>query len=240
MTKTITDYIDIFNQSNQKSGTRYATFDLCYGYFNSNRKNLIDNNLEKSCYVLWSYLASWGMLRGSSFLLQMNPSYLIPLVEYINSNEGDIMFDVDVNSYDQNSDIILSSYDKIKSLLMPKPESKTIPSKTLVTKIMLGVFGCVPAYDRYFIETFKSDGVGFCSPKLSPKSIEYISIFYTRHKTEIDNLIENSKVKDFYGNETGFKYPIAKIIDMYGFQKGLIDEGIKREKKTKKQQEKEK
>ena len=27
---------------------------------------------------------------------------------------------------------------------------------------------------------------------------------------------------------------------MYGFQKGLIDEGIKREKKTKKQQEKEK
>ncbi len=189
MTKTITDYIDIFNQSNQKSGTRYATFDLCYGYFNSNRKNLIDNNLEKSCYVLWSYLASWGMLRGSSFLLQMNPSY-----------------------------------DKIKSLLTPKTESKTIPSKTLVTKIMLGVFGCIPAYDRYFIESFKSEGTGFCSPKLSPKSIECISDFYTTHKTEIDNLIENSKVKDFYGNETGLKYPIAKIIDMYGFQKGMTDE----------------
>ena len=231
MTKTITGYIDIFNESNQKSGTRYATFDLCYGYFNSNRKNLIGNNMEKSCYVLWSYLASWGMLRGSSFLLQMNPSYLISLVEYINSNEGDIMFDIDVNSYVQNSDVILSTYDKIKSLLTPKTESKTIPSKTLVTKIMLGVFGSIPAYDRYFIETFKTKGVGFCSPNLSPQSIECISAFYAKHKPEIDNLIENSKVKDFYGNETGLKYPIAKIIDMYGFQKGMTDEENKDTKK---------
>ena len=232
MTETITYYIDIFNQSNKERGTRYATFELCYGYFNSNRKNLIGNNMEKSCYVLWSYLASWGMLRGSSFLLQLNPSYLIPLVEYINSEEGDLMFNIDVSSYTQNSSAIQLSYDEIKSLLTS--ESNRIPSKTLITKIMLGVFGCIPAYDRYFIVIFKSEGMGFCSPKLSPKSIECISDFYAKHKPEIDNLIENSKVKDFYGTETELKYPIAKIIDMYGFQKGMIDEEIKnrRDQKT--------
>ena len=232
MPKTITDYIDLFNQSNKESGTRYATFDLCYGYFNSNRKKLIGDNMEKSCYVLWSYLASWGMLRGSSFLLQMNPSYLIPLVKYING-KGDIMFDVDIDSYTQNSNAILSSYNEIEIILTPDAEPHTTPSKTLITKIMLGVFGCIPAYDRYFIGTFKSEGIGFCSPKLSPKSIECISDFYTTNTKEISDLINNyNNVKDFYGKGTELKYPIAKIIDMYGFQKGLIDERIKKKKET--------
>ena len=128
----------------------------------------------------------------------------------------------------------LSSYNEIEIILTPKTEPHTTPSKTLVTKIMLGVFGCIPAYDRYFIGTFKSEGIGFCSPKLSPKSIECISIFYTNHTEEISHLIKNRKVKDFYGKETELKYPIAKMIDMYGFQKGMIDEKIKKEKETKK------
>ncbi|OOR92777.1 hypothetical protein B0181_01185 [Moraxella caviae] len=46
---------------------RYLSFDFCYHYFYNINTSTQDR--EKSCYVLWSYLASWGMLRGSSFLL---------------------------------------------------------------------------------------------------------------------------------------------------------------------------
>ena len=44
---------------------RYASFDFCYNYFFT-FKGQLSADLEKSCFVLWGYLASWGMLRGSS------------------------------------------------------------------------------------------------------------------------------------------------------------------------------
>ncbi len=47
---------------------RYTSFDYCYNYFRTT--NDLNQDIEKSCLVLGFYLASWGMFRGSSFLLQ--------------------------------------------------------------------------------------------------------------------------------------------------------------------------
>ena len=76
-------YVSIFIE---KVGVehRYASFDFCYSYFYqvhvlNESKN---EDKEKSCMVLWSYLASWGMLRGSSKLLQKSPAYLLPLINH--------------------------------------------------------------------------------------------------------------------------------------------------------------
>lgn len=55
---------------------RYASFDYCYNYFqefyeNNNTKALASKeNIQMSCLHIGFCLASWGMLRGSSFLLQ--------------------------------------------------------------------------------------------------------------------------------------------------------------------------
>ncbi len=217
----VANYVDIYNEENGKTDDRYRSFDLCYGYFKSNRKNLTGQNIEKSCYVLWSYLASWGMLRGSSYLLSKNASYLKPLIEYINS-DGDDMFDVDVCSYGNEGviEMILESYGRIKELLTPVSDKNTKPSKTLITKIMLGVFGCIPAYDRYFIAAFKGKK-GFLSPQLNISSIKCIAEFYENNKDEIDSLVKEIWVKNFDGNDTTFNYPIAKIVDMCGFVEGL-------------------
>ena len=46
---------------------RYSSFDYYYSYF-LNNGDLIED-MEKSCLELAFYLASWGMFRGSSFLI---------------------------------------------------------------------------------------------------------------------------------------------------------------------------
>ena len=82
MKRNVYEVISKFKNDQQDIQHRYYSFDFCYFHFRSSKESgTID--IEKSCQVLWSYLASWGMLRGSSFLLWKNPAYLKDLVEWI-------------------------------------------------------------------------------------------------------------------------------------------------------------
>ena len=230
---SIRKYIDEFKDNGQDITHRYSSFDLCYNYFTTNRDQLTGNNMEMSCYVLWSYLASWGMLRNS-FLLQKSPAYLKDLIIYIQACQD--IFEIDVSSYDNedNRKRLIKTYTGIAEALRladPKVIDKNgKPVKnargiTLVTKIMLGVFGCVPAYDRNFTETFKiiGKGKGFKSNTLSESSLIAIFDFYKDHKPLIDSIRINCPVKTFdkSHSNSGHCYTIAKIIDMYGFQQAL-------------------
>jgi hypothetical protein len=68
---------------------RYTSFDYCFNYFQSHREGgrllelLRGDALQLSCLHLGFYLASWGMLRGSSELLQRSVRNFVPLVEVI-------------------------------------------------------------------------------------------------------------------------------------------------------------
>ena len=67
----------------------------------------------------------------------------------------------------------------------------------------------------------KIGGNGFKSYDLTDKSLKCIYRFYELNKDELEKLMLNCKVIDFNGKDTGRKYTLAKIIDMYGFQKGI-------------------
>ena len=67
------------------------------------------------------------------------------------------------------------------------PNSNTYPSNTLVTKILLGTLGCVPAYDRYFIDGMKQSNLP--NKKFSPNSIKTLQKFYTDNKIEFDKAV---------------------------------------------------
>lgn len=84
---------------------------------------------------------------------------------------------------------------------------------TLVTKTMLGVFGCVPAFDRFF-------RMGFGPATLSPKTFKKIGVFYRDNQDEID--AARVYTLDFITeDETKRQYSRAKIIDMVFFQKSF-------------------
>jgi hypothetical protein len=204
---------------------RYASYDFCYLYFQTNKGNLGGANMENSCMHLWSYLASWGMLRGSSALLQCSPSVLKELIKYFDDISHSIIWTVDVDTYaPESKEEILNVYDGIAKILKNSitktlgTEIKNIKvSVTLVTKIMLGVFGCVPAIDQYFYKTFHGMYKGF--GKLGSKELDALENFYKKRKPEIDSF--QIPVLDFTGKNTNLQYKKAKIIDMYGFIDGF-------------------
>jgi hypothetical protein len=196
---------------------RYASFDFCYNYFKCND---ILADLELSCLHLESYLASWGMLRGSSFMLQKSIKHLEPAIKYIASLPKNY-WEIDVDSYNnENIDKIIKIYQDIRNLVI----EAGCRDLTLITKILLGVFAFVPAYDDNFCAAFRklangkngNPRCGFRS--LNKQSLLVIKQFYDENKEVIDKLSNSTFTITFSPNENiHIHYTKAKIIDMFGF-----------------------
>lgn len=95
---TAKESLGIFN-SDRKSDRRYASFDYCFNYFQSFKDRIPDlskeENLQQSCLHPGFFLASWGMYRPSSFLLQKSMRHLVGVIEEI-SNFDQGSWDIDV------------------------------------------------------------------------------------------------------------------------------------------------
>lgn len=214
--------IEVF-LSRHDVNSRYASFDFCYNYFQTN-KGQLSADMEKSCFVLWGYLASWGMLRGSSELLQRSPHALEVLIKYFDNISTNVIWNIDVPDYAQHYEDIISVYKQIDTILCELLSRNKGVSIILVTKIMLGVFGVVPAFDTYFTQTFnlefKNDKEYHSSfSRVDKNSITCIYQFYLSNKEYFDN--KEVHVISFDGVVTKRKYKIAKLIDMYGFTKAI-------------------
>lgn len=205
--------------SEVKPQNRWISFDYCYNYFYQNRGQVLVDDIEKSCLVLGFYLASWGMFRGKSYLSQNSLVIYKPVIECI-SKLDDSYWEIDVNNYDEKSiDEIINIYNKIKIKIGIK---KT--HLTLVTKILLGVFGFIPAFDTNFCNGFREihkekKQCGFT--RVNKKSLLLIKGFYDSNNELIIDLQNKLFTTDFItGEKTSIKYTKAKIIDMYGFELG--------------------
>lgn len=209
---------NISNYLNDRSPVkRYASFDYCYNYFRNFYEH--DNieaiaspaNVQLSCLQLGFYLASWGMFRGSSFLLQKSAKHFEQLLSVI-AKMPKLCWEIDLDTYsDARISLLLEIYKHIFGSL---GENDEYASTTLVTKIMLGVFGNVPALDDNFCK-----GFGF-SKYFSKSFLQKIADFYQTNSAEFD--LHRIKTIDFStGMETDRYYTKAKLIDMVGFIEGL-------------------
>ena len=198
---------------------RYSSFDYCYNHFYKINSERASRDLEKSCAILGFYLASWGMFRGSSFLLQKSYKYFIPLIKYISEIESSV-WDYQPTDYliEDERNRIIEIYERIKEKVIEGGNQ----SKTLVTKIMLGTIGVIPAYDEYFCKAFKEiDPTKSKFSVFNKDSLIILGNFYVNNKKEIDDLSTRIKTKKFEDASGYLQYPKAKIIDMYGFAKGM-------------------
>ena len=207
------------NNKGRKSDERYASFDFCYNYFYQfyKSKNLADlasgHNLQISCLQVGFYLASWGMMRGSSFLLSKNVRKYRDLINSI-SNMSPVLWEIDVDKYsDENINLLLDCKNQIVESL----GRENRPSDTLVTKIMLGVFSNVPAFDQFFTKSMKRNG--FKVHSLNLRSLREIKRFYDAYEAEIDSF-EVFTLDFLTGKETNVVYTKAKLVDMCGFIDG--------------------
>jgi hypothetical protein len=193
---------------------RYASFDYCFNYFQSFREDgrlaelVAPAHLQTSCLEIGFYLAGWGMLRGSSFLLNKSAKFYEPLIAAIASAEP-ALWDIDAHRYTPaNVDLLLECKDAVRCALGRAND----PSDTLVSKIMLGVFGNVPAFDTAF-------RTGFGVSAFGKRSIGKIADFYRTHADIVDK--HRIPTMDFEtGAQTHRLYTRAKVIDMVFFIEG--------------------
>lgn len=196
---------------------RYASFDYCFNYFQRHRHDpraLLGESLEFSCNQLGFYLASWGMLRGSTFLLGRSVKHFIPLIELIASAPKEL-WELDVHKYDSAGLSLLMDWAaRIRVALRPEGgrPNEGVASDILVTKVLLGVFGCVPAFDTYFRK-------GFGVSTFSKGSLRRVGTFYTSHADEIEGLRQPTLDFDT-GRQSEILYTRAKVIDMGFFVAG--------------------
>jgi hypothetical protein len=158
------------------------------------------------------------MFRGSSFLLKKSVKHFESTIRYIATLDISV-WEIDADNYDEkNIQTIIKIYKDIKTRLINNDNSDL----TLITKILLGVFGFIPAFDNFFCNSFREISGGQCGfRKVNEKSLSFIKTFYESNKTVIDRLSDETFTTDFMtGQKTTLNYPKAKIIDMYGFTAG--------------------
>jgi hypothetical protein len=195
---------------------RYSSFDYCFNYFRSHRdggnvETLAEpSQLQTSCLQLGFYLASWGMFRGKAELLSHSVKCFEPTIDAIVEAPQEI-WSLDVDAYADGVDVILDMRNVLRGAL---PGGR---SDTLVSKVMLGVFGCVPAFDRYFKDGVRKHGLR--ARTFDAKSLVELGSFFEKHA----DAIEANRVAtlDFVtGEPTDRTYTRAKVLDMIFFMEG--------------------
>lgn len=172
-----------YRNSRADENGRFHSWEHCYQNFYKARSET-NVDVDYLSLQLAFYLASWGMYRGSSFLLEKDYRVHVTAVEIILSPEYDVLLGADYKVLlDEGNQILLwelskrleEHYMKIRSEV--KGENiKTPVSQTLITKILMGTLGCVPAYDEYFIKGIRKGNVA--KGTYSKDSVRELASFY--------------------------------------------------------------
>ncbi len=194
---------------------RYKSWEHCYSHFSGDDTS---SNIDVSCLHLSFYLASWGMYRGSSFLLWKDYRIHRAVVEKLLGNKHSQNFEFSsIGNSDLGKIINLAQWIKNwyrENINTVNGETKSVNvTDTLVTKIMLGTLGCIPAYDRYFIDGMRKSGIAYS--KLTEANLMAVSQYYKKNEAEF------IRAKKSIQEKSGVNYPAMKLVDMYFWEIGF-------------------
>ncbi len=215
---------------------RYHSWEYCYKYFynlfkqlkDGRKKNLGVSEIDGACLNLAFYLASWGMYRGSSFLLWKDYKVFESLIMKLFKEQYWMnLWNSKVSSWSEKEIIILMELkDAIKNDLITKSgyvkDTDKNPKKkeggvtdTLITKILMGTLGCIPAFDAVFKRgVIKQKVIGNKRQfVLNEKNIKKILCFYKVNHKSFDE-------KRIYIEGTNICYPPMKKVDMFFWNMG--------------------
>jgi hypothetical protein len=136
---------------------RYRSWEHCYGYFQKATPARILEQRDHAALQLGFYLASWGMYRGSGFLLQHAYSVHLAVVDCLASPAFKPLWEPDIGSKAKHralTPIILAAVEAVRHAYAPVGQA----TDTLISKVVLGTFGCLPACDRLFRDGFTRKG----------------------------------------------------------------------------------
>ena len=145
MIDTVLKYIQ---PATNDSNHRFKSWEHCYKAFSEN------NNHDTLALNLAFYLASWGMYRGSSGLLWKDYKVHIPAIEIIkkfNELKSINWEKPKIEEILKLKEKLIDYYSNINFNNGKEQGLKKITATdTLISKIILGSLGCLPAFERYF------------------------------------------------------------------------------------------
>jgi len=205
---------------------RFRSWEHCNKFFMNNFTRLDrPDAFDSACLHLAFYLASWGMLRGSSFLLQKDYRIHKHFIESVVMNKMYNKYFL-IPKYGRVDDSYFKGIEElfratenayVRNIKLVNGEKKGVKvSDTLLSKIILGVYGCIPAYDRYFKDGLRLFGI---RTKMDSLSLEELLLFYNNNINEFSSCYETF-------NKNGVCYTPMKLMDMYFWKVGaMIEEG---------------
>jgi hypothetical protein len=191
---------------------RFHSWNHCFTYFNSEKPF----DAQIAALHLAFYLASWGMYRGSSFLLWKDYTVHIGAVAILTKYK--CLAKIDFLNLEKSSieyeKIFELKEELVKYYLIVRKNfdfsnKRNVISDTLVTKVMLGALGCVPAYDRYFKQGVNAPHP--CGTTFNGKNFWTIIEFY---KDKADEFMTAQTNLGLTGATT------MRLVDMYFWQVG--------------------
>lgn len=204
---TIKKYIGIACESPY---SRYKSWDNCRLAFSTTQHHAY-HKLE-----LAFFLASWGMYRGSSGLLQRN--------HLVHQGAVDLLYATPSLKCTETREVTEADIDEIMDLKkrlceyyqsIPDTDGRKIsPTDTLISKIMLGTHSCIPAYDQFFINGLQTQNEYKKHASFNRESLVKLFAFAKRYEGEIANCQHYVKQK------INAHYPVMKIVDMFFWQTG--------------------
>ena len=208
-----------YDDARANENGRSLSWEHCFRVFRDARTDPSPDYDYLSLHLAF-YLASWGMYRGSSFLLQKDYKVLSPVVEEVLNPEYDCLFGVAcADLREPEVQVMLTKlYDYIADYFRPirnevaGREVASPVSPVLITKILMGTLGCVPAYDRFF-----QDGVAthkVTTQEYSLKSVLRLVDFYEEHNDRLEETRRGMQCEDL-------TYPQMKVLDMGFWQVGF-------------------
>ena len=174
-----------------KDNGRYRSWKHCYSIFQKARQDKKLDTDYLSLHLAF-YLASWGMYRGSSFLLKKDYKIHETAVEIILEEKYDELCGIECSKLKDKkylellfelSDRLNKYYTNIRNETKSDNKNDKV-SDTLITKILMGTMGCVPAYDRYFVAGIRNQHVAIGN--YNEKSINSLIAFYENNNNKLE------------------------------------------------------
>ena len=214
-----------YDDARANENGRSRSWEHCYRVFRDARTDPSPDYDYLSLHLAF-YLASWGMYRGSSFLLQKDYKVLSPIVEKVLKPEYDCLFGLacaDVRNDDVREQLmelsgdIADDFRPIRNEVAGREVASPV-SPVLITKILMGTLGCVPAYDRFFEEGAKY--LGLEKKSYNEDSLLELADIYEEHNDRLEEARRGMRTDDLI-------YPQMKLLDMglwqVGFEKDAGD-----------------
>ena len=206
---------DCYNDIATDPHHRYLSWEYCHEAFKQHRQSQDKTTADFLCLHLAWYLASWGMLRNS-FLMQKDYKIHEAVVRLICQPKWEMLWDITADKLAQEwyANRIMKLCEAITEAYVDSGAG--IPTETLLTKILLGTIGCVPAYDRYFKKALSLTGAA--PQRFNAKSLMALGELYIERKDEFEALRRYCSGR--------VEYPAAKIIDMCFFEYGFQNDNV--------------